>query len=319
MSIGPFIPTPFSTPVVAPEVSSYYRRAPYLSATEYVNAPTAVSVTSLIPGGTQQQQLQVLADTIMRASGWMDEHCFHTADGTLAASPSTESRWVRPKADGTLVLPCKYRPILEVDALAYGSIPSQLSSLTTAPDLVIGFKTITVPATIMGAPAGDFATFPVATSYAGQIYAVWQYVNGYPHTFLADDAEQGATQVTVGPVYGVYPNTQLTIHDGVNTETIAVGSISSDVITLAAGTTLANAHTLPTAPDSIRVSALPWAIEQACISMTSCLIKLRGTRAMIPPMQPGAPPPREALVEAGGLEDFEVACKLLKPFTTVTV
>lgn len=318
MSIGPFIPTPFSTPVVSPEVSSAYRRFPYLSPSEYVNAPTAVGTNNLIPNGNAQDNLQVLADTIMRASGWMDQHCFHTADGTLAASPSTEAAWIRPKLNGSMVLTCKYRPILEVDAIALGCNPGELSSLTTAPPLSIGLKTITIPPVALGAPAGDFLPFPLV-GYGGQLYVVWQYVNGYPHTFLAADAEQGAASITVGPIYGVYPNTQLTIHDGVSTETITVGSIAGDVITLAAGTTLANAHTLPDAPDSIRVSALPWAIEQACISMTSCLIKLRGTRALTLPTVPGAAPSKEALADAGGLEDYEVACKLLKPFTTVTL
>ena len=320
----PFQPTPLTTSVVAPQVASLYRRLPYIGATEFQNAPTAVSINSLIPGGTQAQNVQALADEIMRASSWLDQICFHSADGTLAASPSTESAWVKPKRDGSLALICKYKPILEVLAIAWGSVPSQLASMTTAPDLIIGEKVITVPATILNAPAGDFATFPVATNYAGQVYAVWQYVNGFPHTYLEANAVQGATSISVGPsvpggsvVYGVYPGSQLTIHDGVETETIVVGSVSGTTLELQAGTSLQYAHTVPPAPDSIRVSSVPWVVEQACISLTSCLIKVRGMRAQILPQSPGPhAPSQQALVESGGLADYEAALKMLKPFIT---
>jgi hypothetical protein len=322
----PFSPTPLQTSVVAPHVASLFRRLPYIGPTEYQNAPTAVSTDTLLPGGTAQQNLQALADTIMRASGWVDEICFHSADGTLAASPSTETRWVKPKGDGTLVLICKYKPILEVLALAWGSVPSQLSSMTSAPDLVIGEKTITVPATILNAPVGDFPSFPISTNNQGQVYAVWQYVNGFPHTYLTAAAAQGDTHITVAPsvpggsvLYGVYPGTQLTIHDGISTEVIVVGSVSGTTITLQAGTSLAHAHTPPTPPDSIRISAVPWVIEQACISLTSALIKLQGTQAMVMPSMPGGMVDKQALIQSGGLEDYEAACKMLRPYTTVVL
>lgn len=323
MSTGsPFVPTPFSTSIVSPVVTSAFRRAPYISPSEYRSAPTAVGTSSLIPAGSAQQNTQALADVIMRASGWLDLHCFHTADGTLAASPSTESGRIKPKLDGSLVLICKYKPILEVLALALGSVPSQLTSLTTAPDLIPGEKTITLPATGLGAPSGDFPTFPM-TTYNGRVYCVWSYVNGFPHTFLAETCAAGASSLVVAPslpggssVYGVYPGTQLTIHDdAAGTEVIVVESVSGTTLNLASPT--AYAHTVPSAPDSIRVSSVPWAVEQACISLTSCLIKTRGTGAAVLPMEPGAAPSKDTLLEAGGLEDYEIAVELLKPFTTV--
>lgn len=322
----PFQPTPLQSSVVAPTVTTAFRRTSYISTVEYQNAPTAVSTSNLAPGGVPALQAEVLADTIMRASGWLDEHVFHTADGTLAASPSTEDGWVKPKPDGSLQLICKYKPILEVTAVAWGSTPSQASSMTTAPDLVIGEKVITVPATVMNTPVGDFATFPVPTSYAGQVWACWTYVNGFPHTYLQTSCVAGANSIVVGPsvpggstVYGVYPGTQLTIHDssGGGTEVIVVSSVNGTTLNLASPTLYA--HTVPSAPASIRVSAVPWAIEQACISLTSCLIKLRGTRAMVMPSMPGGQPSRQDLIESGGLEDYQTACNLLKPFVTTTL
>lgn len=321
---APFSPTPLATTVVNPEAGTIFRRAPYISPAEFQTAPTAVATTNLIAGGTAQQNLQALADVIMRASSWLDEHCFHTADGTLAASPSTETAWIKPKPDGSLAIPCKYRPILELTGLAIGTVPSQLASLTTAPDAAFGIKTIYLPATPLGVVNGDTATWPIPTSYGGQVYAAWTYVNGFPHTALAASATAGASSVQVAPsvpggsqVFGVYPGTQLTIHDGINTETIVVGSVAGTTLNLQPGTSLQHAHTMPAAPDSIRVSAVPWAVEQACISLTSCLIKLRGTRAAVMPAMPGTAPPKQALSESGGLGDYKAACELLRPFVTV--
>lgn len=323
MSIGtPFEPTPFATTYVAPQANSAFRRFPYISLQEFQNAPTAVSTQTLIPNGTAQQNQQALADTIMRASGWIDEHCFHSSDGTLAASVSVESSPIRAK-NGAIRLICKYKPILEVQGIALGQNASSLSSLTTNPGIQVDGKIITIPPTTLGGGIpGDYLPGLVA-GWGAYWYAAWSYVNGFPHTALAADVTQGATSIQVEPtlpdgstVCGVYPGTQLTIFDGIYTETVVASAApSTTTIELSAGTLYA--HTLPTAPDSIRVSSIPRAVEQACISLTSCLIKLRGTRAMVMPSAPGTgTPTKQALIQAGGLEDAEVAWDLLKPFVT---
>lgn len=318
----PFAPTSLSTSVVNPEVATIYRRFPYISVSEFLNAPTAVATNALVPGASPLEQTQALADVIMRASAWADEICFHTADGTLAASPSTEAAWIKPKPDGSLALPCKYRPILELDAVAIGSSPSQAASLGTCPDAAFGLKTIYLPNTPISTISGDLPTWPAPSSYASSLWVAWTYVNGFAHTYLADAALAGAQSIVVAPttpggsvVYGVYPGTQLTIRDGQYTESVTVQSVSGTTLNLASP--LLNAHTPPAAPDAIRVSALPWDIEQAVISLTMCLIKVRGTRAMVLPMTPGSSPSHQELIEAGGLEDYQVAVGLLKPFTTV--
>lgn len=320
----PFAPTPFTTTVVAPQVTSAFRRFPYISCSEFQNAPTAVATGTLTPNGNTAQSQQALADTIMRASGWIDEHCFHSSDGTLAASISVESAWVNAKQRG-LRLICRYRPILEVVGVALGANPGQLSSLTSNAGLSIDGKIITIPPTTLGSAqqVGDLLPL-ITTGYAGSWYTVWSYVNGFPHTALAANVAQGATSIQVQPtlpgsstVAGVYAGTQLTIFDGVSTETVVASAApTGTTITLQAGT--AFAHTIPAAPDTIRVSSIPRAVEQACISLTSCLIKVRGTRAMVMPTGPGGgTPSKQALIQAGGLEDYELACELLKPFTTV--
>ena len=63
-----FVPTPFETPVISPDTTTLFRRTPYISPLEYEEAPTAVGVKTLVPGGTAEQQTAAMAATISRAS-----------------------------------------------------------------------------------------------------------------------------------------------------------------------------------------------------------------------------------------------------------
>src|SRR5665213_350510 len=124
-----FVPEPFVQPAVSPDTATLFRRAPYISPSEYKQTPTAVAVSGLVPGGNAAENEAALAAVIARASDWVDTICFHRADGTLAASPATESGWIRVKGDGSIKLICNYKPILEVDALAIGSGPNSMSNI----------------------------------------------------------------------------------------------------------------------------------------------------------------------------------------------
>jgi hypothetical protein len=330
MSTAPFVPTPFATPVVNPTVSSIFRRANYISVSSYQNAPTAVATNNLVTGNPgAQAQAAALATVISRASSWIDAICFARADGTLQASQSTEQGYsgtsssrINVKPNGSVILICNYKPILEVDTIAVGPAPQQVTTLTqqAANTLVIGTKTISLPNVCFNNL--PYPTYSPASWRGPQgLYVIWTYVNGFPHFALAQSASMGASSIVVNPttpdgssVFGVYPGTQLSIRDGGDTETIVVESASG--LTINTVQPLQYAHTVPTAPDQILVSALPWNVEQACISLTSCLIKTRGTRAMVMPMAPGGQPPKQALIESGGLEDYDIARELLEPYIT---
>ncbi len=318
----PFVPAQFEVPPVSPDTASLFRRTPYISPTEYKQTPTAVAVTNLVPGGSEAENLGALAAIISRASGWVDTICFHRADGTLAASPATESGWIRPKDNGTLALICNYKPILEVDGLAIGINPSEMQDIgqQAAETLTITGQIVTLPSVSLSGQ-GNFPTFfPSRPTRNGRVYVVWRYVNGFPHTALAKNAKATDTSIEVAPsvpagttVYGVYPGTQLTIHDGANTEVVVVSSVAGLKLNLA--DPLAYEHKIPAAPDAIRVSAVPWDIEQATISLVSYLIKTRGTRAMvIPSASGGGAPGKQVPLQAGGAQDFETAWELLQPF-----
>jgi len=317
----PFQPTPFSTTIVGPQTASAFRRAPYISISEYRFAPTAVSTNALVSGSFNQgpDSSASLAMVIDRASAWVDEICFHRPEGTLAASETTESQAVTAKAGGTLALQCNFYPILEVTGLAVGANPSNLNNISqqTANNIWINGTCIYVPAGAFIGPNGDV---PIPEIYVGwgNCFVVWTYINGYPHATLAADATQGATELTLtaaipGPLLGIYPGTQLTINDGSSTEIVVASAVpSGNVVSLQAGTTYA--HTVPAVPDATMVTALPRVIEQATIMLTSCLIKTQGTRAMQLPQAPGGMPKPAELGQAGVLEDFRLACRMLKPY-----
>lgn len=325
--MSPTVPTPFAEPVVAPNTTTLFRRTPYISPNEYKQAPTAVATNNLVPGGGEDDQVSELASTILRASGWVDDICFHQAPGTLAAMLSTESAWVRPKGNGELLLFCNLAgpncPILQVNGVALGRNPQELQSIgsSEAQAITIDGQTIRIPSCEL--PEGStFGASPTASN--GSTYAVWNYVSGFPHTTLAEPVEAGANSIAVASaepgaeaIYGVYEGTQLTIHDGASTEVVVVSSV--DGLTLNLASALQYAHSVPPAPNSIRVSAIPWVVEQACISLTSALIKKRGGRAMVMPSAPGGMTKgggaQRQESQPGGTSDEKTAMRLLKAYT----
>jgi len=319
----PFSPTPFTSTVVAPVTASLFRRVSYCSPSEFRFAPTAVATMDLVQGSTNAaDQTASLAQVLARASSWADLICFHRSDGSLQASLTTESDWVKPKADGSLCLVCNFKPVTEVVGLGVGSTPSGLGNVTssTAADIWIDGPVIWVPSSWS---VSANTTFPRPIGYNASLYAVWQYISGYPNTSLTANVAQGATTITVSPstvggttVAGIYPGSPLTIVDGAETETVVASAAPTGLtVSLASGT--AYAHNVPAAPDFIRVTAMPAAATEAVILLAACLIKTRGTRAMQMPHAPGQMPRRPMLAQAGAEAEYDMACKLLSPFTTV--
>jgi len=321
VSVTPFSPAPFDTPIVSPSATTLDRRQPYISPSELKNAPTALALGNLVPGGSAGQQASELYNVLLRASDWVDLICFHGPDGTLAASPTVQSGWVSPK-QGRLALLCNSKPILQVSGVALGSGPQSVTDIgdTAAQQISIETSIIALNGPVSLPGASIASVWP--SWRRGRVYAVWSYIAGYPHMVLAAPTVVGAESITVagsvpGQVqpYGVYAGTQLTIRDAAGgVEVCVVQSIAGDVLAL--GSPLQFPHKVPAFPDFVYVTALPHAVEQATISLACCLIKLRGTRAAVMPSA-GQAATKTALISSGGLEDYEVAVDLLKPFTTV--
>jgi hypothetical protein len=328
--VAPYVPTPFPTGVVNPGVATQGATPiPYLSNSQYTNAPTAIDSTHLAPGGVAGQQAQALADTLARASSWVDAYCFG-ADlsengASLAASLAVESSMAKVK-NGELRLICDYKPVLELVGCDIGPTPGSVSTASSFASMVrFGRRTIYIQ---MGGGipfrTGDTAPAIVpASGERGSVFAVWSYVSGYAHTQLAADVAVGDTSCSVaatdgnGGLWGVYPGqTRFRIADGAATETISVLDVTPNGVTTTLTTSaFQNAHSLPGAPDFIPVTTLPSNIEQAAISMTTMLIKTRGARALVMPQTPGGQPNRQAFAQAGALEDWDIATGILARYT----
>jgi hypothetical protein len=333
----PYTPSQFPAAVVNPATGSIGAPPiPYVSVSEYTFAATAMATKSLNPGGTAQQNTQSLADTIRRASRWADAICFgadaSSKGASLAASLSVETAKVRVLS-GEIRLVCDYRPIVAVTGVDIGPDMSSLAGVdsSTAAQMRIGRRTLYVPCVPTWVSNGAWTPSPFGMT--GWLTAVWSYVNGYPHTQLAQNVAASATSCVVAatdgsgglwgtyPASGAFPGTALTVTDGAATESVFVAAIAANTPSAGFATLttspFANAHTVPAAPDFLPVSAIPADIHQAVISLTTMLIKTRGARAMVMPAVAGGSPAgstKQSLAQAGALEDWDIASQLLRPY-----
>jgi hypothetical protein len=143
------------------------------------------------------------------------------------------------------------------------------------------------------------------------MYVNYTYVNGYTNTSLAANSLAGATTITVADADGIVPNGPLKIYDGASTESIVVAAnyvFGSTTVPLA--TPALFAHTA-----GVSVSALPAAIKEACILVTSAYIKIRGDSSLIMDITNSPGQQVEGSQKVGS--DIAHAQELLKPFRRI--
>ncbi|MDE2106428.1 MAG: hypothetical protein KGL39_54940 [Patescibacteria group bacterium] len=298
-TISPYTPTPFSTPVANPAVGGSGTPYPYVSNSQFDFAPTGVDTSNLYPGGSAQQQAQVLADVLRRSSAWADRIAFGAdpaAKGaSLCATLSVEVAEV-PILNGEIRLVCDYKPIIQINGVDTGPNMGALSGIgdNVAGQIRIGRRTIYVPMWAQGVRNNDVGNPNPYNTLSGKVVAVWSYVNGYPHTQLVSNITAATSICTVQPtdgasgLLGIIPNqSQFTIVDGANTESFTVQAVGSTVVsgitypTLTSVTPFKNSHIVPTAPDFLPVTSLPADVSQAVIFLTTALIKTEGDNSLV--------------------------------------
>lgn len=217
MTILPYTPTPFTTPVANPAIGGSATPYPYVSISQFNFAPTGVDTDDLVVGGAAVDSAQALADTLRSASAWADRIVFGAdpaAKGaSLCATLSVEVAEV-PILKGELRLVCDYKPIIQVNGVDIGPNMANLSSIgsSVASSIRIGRRTIYVPLYGVSVRNNDVGNPNLYYGWPGKYVAVWSYVNGYPHTQLVGDIETGETSCTVQPtdggtgLLGVIPN-----------------------------------------------------------------------------------------------------------------
>lgn len=324
----PYSPTLLATPQINPVIGGYGIPIPYISPSQYTFAPTAMDVSNMVVNGNTQSQTQALADVIRRSSGLMDRYCFgadsSSKGASLCATMNVEAAYFRVM-NGELRINCDYKPIIELSGLVIGTDPSNVAPISPYNASMVTFGRSTIYLPTDGAFVNLSSPSPLLSTLRnrnGKIYCVWSYVNGYPHTSLAQNITAGTNTVVVnattplGGVAGIYPGSQLRIADNQFTEFITVQSITGTTITTVAP--LLYTHTVPSAPDFLSVTTLPADVEQAAIFMTTYLIKSRGDDAVV--LDEIDEPHVGTVSERneGRFEDMATAQEFLDPYRIVT-
>lgn len=280
-----------SQPVLAAYVPTYATFTPYITAAEFKASATGVDVSQLVPGGDTATNNAALSTVIGRASNYADNLCHQV----LAATADIEAGQYRVFADCTIRIPVRYTPLIAVTAVSVGSMPGQLQPLTDLSGVWPDRKVVRVPVT--GYAPGSY------------VFAQLSYVNGWTNTTLAADAAIGATSLTIASPLGVVPGLTMQLYDGSNSEPITVaGNYQYGSSTVPLTTPTAFAHTSGAA-----VSALPPAIKQAVVLLTTALIKTRGAESVVMGAMEAEPEHAEK-TEPGGLEEFDLAIDMLTDF-----
>lgn len=244
------------TPIFAPYSQTYSQREPYITAAEYAAAPTGISLSTLAPGSTDQQQADALQSAIARGSAWVDQICHQI----LAATLEVVTGQYRVQ-DGMVMVIMKQSPVIAVYSMALGLSVLSMKPLIVDPGIDIGSKIVRIPL-----PGTLYGNNPVRASVS--------YVAGFANCLLTSAVAAGVGHLPLDGVLGITPGMTLTISDPGFTEIVTVLSVGTTSIDLAAITQFAHAK-------GVNVSALPAEVKQAAILLTTATIKTRASEAIV--------------------------------------
>jgi hypothetical protein len=247
---------------------------PYLTLEEYKAAPTAIDLDNLV-FDSQDPEVQdnELRNVIARASSWMDTYC----NQVLGATVETEQQRSRYSGDGSIRFHPRFSPIVALTSFNYG-YPTNMASLGDCSIAWIEDMEIIIPNTQLGnyTSQGPLSFGSYNGGPGNQVFINYTYVAGYTNTTLATANTVGATSITIADGTGIVAGQMLTMYDGMNTEIVTVAStytFGSKTVPLTRA--LVNVHAIGTS-----VSALPPAIKQAAILITTAFLKVRGDSSM---------------------------------------
>lgn len=242
---------------------------PYISVAEYKNAPTAVSISTLVVNGNQQAQDAELANVIMRASSYMNEYF----NANLVADEYTETQRIRySQSSGYFALHPNNAPIISLSDFQYGSNPNNLYSIADCSKCWFEGQQIIIPNPLLGfnwSSQGPLAFGSVSPT--GWTFTKYTYVAGYVNTWIAA-ASVGDTEVIVDSPIGILPGQRYRISDGSKSEWVHV----SDNYVYGSPTIQLQTPLLFGHDEGATFYNLPNVIKEACILITTAFIKMRG-------------------------------------------
>ena len=282
---------------------------PYITLDTFKAAPTALDYTNLVVGGNQAAQDAELSNAILRASSFIDQYC----QQVIGATVDVEQQRARLSGDGQLVLHPKYFPIVALTDLRVGYNQQSLTAVPDCSQAWLEDQQIIFPyanANLTWSSQGALS-FAAGAGWGNKVYCNYSYVNGYAITTTASALTTGAQTLTVADATGLLVGTTFTLLDGENTERVTVASS----YTYGSTTVPLVAPLLYSHLSGISASALPAAIQEACILITASYLKVRGDSALTMGMGNRV----GASVGFSSLQgpDMDHAKELLKPFVRV--
>lgn len=243
----------------------------YISIEEYKSAPTSLSLSTLVVNGNQQAQDAELANIILRASSYMNEYF----NANLVADEYTETQRIRFSASsGYFALHPNNAPVISLSAFQYGADPNALYSLSDCSAAWFEGQQIIIPGSQIGWNWTSQGPLGFGGNFTGNnwTFTKYTYVAGYVNTTFATPTQIGDTQITVVDPTGIIAGQRYRIVDNYRNEWVYVADnyvYGNAVVPLAEPLVFAHEATAV-------FSNLPNVIKEACILITSALIKMRG-------------------------------------------
>jgi hypothetical protein len=203
----------------------------------------------------------------------MDTYC----NQVLGATIETEQQRSRYSTDGSIRFHPRFSPIVALTDFNYG-YPTNMASLGDCSIAWIEDQEIIIPNAQLGTwtSQGPLSFGAFNGGPGNQLFLNYTYIAGYTNTTVAVATTIGATSLTVANGTGIIAGQMLTLYDGMNTELITVASTYTfGSTTVPVTRPLVNTHAIGSS-----LSALPPAIKQAAILVTTAMLKVRGDSSM---------------------------------------
>lgn len=283
---------------------------PYLTIAEYKNAPTSIDIDNLVFNSSDPDvQDSELTNVIDRASSWIDTFC----NQILGATHETESQRARISSDGYIKFHPRYNPVIALTALQYGNPSTDLITVQDCSVAWIEDQQILFPYAYMSSLFTSQGPLQFGAPYANgtQVYLKYTYVNGYANSLIATATATQST-LTVTDAVGITAGLEMKIYDGMYSERVTV----ADTYTFGSTTIPLEVPLVYSHIAGVSISALPPAIKEAAILVTTAMLKVRGDASMT--MGIGTSPVTDSTgVNQNITNDMSMAMDLLKPYRRI--
>lgn len=267
----------FGSIVTVPNLTQIGKVEPYISVETFKDDPlsNSLDLSQLVEGGSQSAQDSAIQRMIYRASAKIDNHtCGPT--GTLNATQVTKQGQSFVNREGCVTVNPGEPRLLGCTSAEWGYQMGAWSTIPTdayhmwVEETTIRLKIAGGAGNIQFAGIGDLSALFQARSTTGKVYVNYTYLAGWPNSFTnLSSGVAGDTSLSVSDTTGFMTGMEVTIWDGVATETSYVLSVSGNVITF-------TSELLYNHGFGVNVTTLPASVQQACMHFIIGMVKSRG-------------------------------------------